>query len=122
MTVDLQQTFLRFHGWEYRRSDGRVGHRMIGVPTMLPDDTGRRSGARRTNVLVYAEAAERYVVVPSNFGSDQHPAWQLDLRAQPQGELQVARASTAACATVEEQVAPEHARRWRLVDDQNHNR
>jgi hypothetical protein len=81
MTVDPQQTFLRFHGWEYRRSDGRVGHRMIGVLTRLPDNTGRRSGARRTNVLVYAEAADSYVVVLSNFGSDQRHAWQLDLRA-----------------------------------------
>ena len=45
---------LRLHEALYKRTDGRIGHRMIGVPTLLLRTTGRRSGATRTNSLVYA--------------------------------------------------------------------
>ncbi|HVB52997.1 MAG TPA: nitroreductase/quinone reductase family protein [Candidatus Acidoferrales bacterium] len=122
MTLNVQQTFLRFHGWAYQRTNGRIGHHMIGVPTLLLDTTGRRSGARRTNALVYAQDGVGYVVVASKGGSDQPPAWLLNLRAQPQVEIQVARARRAARAAVVERGEPEYARLWRLVNDRNHQR
>lgn len=43
---------LRLHESLYKATDGRVGHRMVGVPTLLLRTTGRRSGATRTNALV----------------------------------------------------------------------
>jgi hypothetical protein len=39
---------------------------MIGVPTLLLRTAGRRSGATRTNALVYARDGNDYVVVASN--------------------------------------------------------
>jgi hypothetical protein len=38
---------------------------MIGVPTPLLRTTGRRSGATRTNGLVYARDGDNYLVVAS---------------------------------------------------------
>lgn len=57
---------LRFHEQLYKRTDGRVGHHMVGVPTLLLRTTGRRSGATRTNGLVYARDGDDYLVVASN--------------------------------------------------------
>src|SRR5438067_1853483 len=77
---------LRLHEALYKRTDGRVGHRMIGVPTLLLRTTGRRSGATRTNGLVYARDGDDYLVVASNGGADRAPAWLHNLRANPHVE------------------------------------
>jgi len=49
---------LQLHERLYKRTDGRIGHRMIGVPTLLLSTVGRRSGVIRTNALVYARDGE----------------------------------------------------------------
>ena len=58
-------------------------HRMIGVPTLLLDTTGARSGKTRTNALVYARDGEDYLLVASNGGSDRPPAWLHNLPCTP---------------------------------------
>lgn len=92
------------------------------MPTLLLGTTGRRSGTRRTAALVYARDGSSYVVVASNDGSDQPPAWLLNLRDKPQVELQVARVRMAAEWAVVERGDPGYERLWRLVNEQNHNR
>src|ERR671933_494134 len=59
---------LRVHERLYVATDGRVGHRMIGVPTLLLRSVGRRSGKTRTNALVYARDGADYLIVASNGG------------------------------------------------------
>ena len=44
-----------------------------GVPTLLLRSTGRRSGARRCNALVYATDGADYILVASNGGADRSP-------------------------------------------------
>src|ERR687888_974531 len=82
---------LRLHQRLYVGSDGRLGHGMLGVPTLLLRTTGRRSGSTRTNALVYARDGDDYLVVPSNGGADQAPAWLHNLKANPEVEVQVGR-------------------------------
>src|SRR5215210_8810144 len=89
MSVTAQ--VLKVHERIYKATDGRVGHGMIGVPTLLLRTTGRRSGATRTNGLVYARDGDDYLVVASKGGSDQAPAWLHNLRANPEVEVQVGR-------------------------------
>ncbi len=122
LSVSLQNAFLRFHGWAYQRSDGRVGHRMIGVPTLLLETTGRRSGRPRINALVYARDGSAYVLVASNGGSDKPPAWLLNLRSQHQVQIQVGRNRRPARAVVVEHGEVEYDRLWRLVNQANHDR
>jgi F420H(2)-dependent quinone reductase len=95
---------------------------MIGVPTLLLRTTGRRSGATRTNALVYARDGENYVVVASNGGADQPPAWLYNVQAKPEVQLQVARKRENASARVIERSDPEYERLWRLVNENNHDR
>ena len=51
---------------------------------------GRRSGeARMTLLTCFVDEEGRRVVVASNAGSDRHPAWFLNLEAQPTAEIVV---------------------------------
>jgi deazaflavin-dependent oxidoreductase (nitroreductase family) len=118
----LFTTTLRVHEFLYVRSDGLIGHRVLGVPTLLLRTTGRRSGRTRTNALVYASDGERYLVVPSNGGADRAPGWLHNLRAQPSVEVQTGRRRRKATASVIEPGDPEFSGLWKVVNDNNGNR
>ena len=113
---------LRLHEKLYVRSDGRIGHHMIGVPTLLLRTTGRRSGATRTNGLVYARDGDDYLVVPSNGGADQAPAWLHNVRASPEVEVQVARERRKGTARIVEPSDPSYDRLWKIVNENNRDR
>jgi deazaflavin-dependent oxidoreductase (nitroreductase family) len=118
----LTSQFLRLQQWVLIRSDGRVGHRMSGVPTLLLRTTGRRSGATRTNGLVYARDGDDYLVVASNGGSDRAPSWLYNLRAKSEVGIQVRRDRLTGTARVIEPSDPDYARLWRIVNENNRDR
>ena len=120
--MSITSQVLRVHEKLYVASDGRVGHKMIGVPTLLLRTTGRRSGASRTNGLVYARDGADYLVVPSNGGADRAPAWLHNLQADPAVEIQVGRDRQPATARVIEQSDPDFERLWAAVNDNNKDR
>ena len=118
----VQSGFLRFHQAVYQGTGGTIGHRMIGVPTLLLTSVGRRSGKRRTAALVYAKDADSFVVVASNGGADLPPGWLHNVKAEPAVEVQLGRRRLDAVAEV---IGPNDARYaalWRLVNDRNHGR
>lgn len=82
---------LTAHQRIYRWSGGWLGHRMLGVPTLLLTTCGRRTGQRRTVALVYARDGKDLLVVASNGGRDRAPAWLLNLEASSGGQAQVKR-------------------------------
>jgi deazaflavin-dependent oxidoreductase (nitroreductase family) len=114
--------FMRLHEALYIRTDGRVGRRMIGVPTLLLRTTGRRSGLPRTATLVYAEEGDRYILVASNHGWDRPPAWFVNLQAQPRVNVQVGRVHMNGVASVVTSDDPDYLRLWGLVNAVNHDR
>jgi len=118
----LQAGVLRLHQRVYQSTGGRVGHRLIGVPTLLLHTTGRRSGLRRTSALVYALDGPAYLVVASNGGSDSPPGWLANVRAQPAVEMQVGPKVRKASAVVVGRDDPDYERVWRLVNDNNRQR
>jgi deazaflavin-dependent oxidoreductase (nitroreductase family) len=120
--VGITGQVLRLHEQLYKRSDGRIGHRMIGVPTLLLRTTGRRSGAIRTTAQVYARDGNDYVVVASNGGADRPPAWLYNLRANPDVEIQIARERRKGTARLVEPADPDYGRLWAVVNDNNHDR
>jgi deazaflavin-dependent oxidoreductase (nitroreductase family) len=113
---------LAIHQQLYERSGGRIGHHMLGTPTLLLRTTGRRSGAQRTNALVYLADNGNYVVVASKGGDDHPPAWLLNLTAEPSVEVQLGRERRAATARVLEQGQEDYERLWRLVNENNSGR
>ncbi len=113
---------LRVHAQLYERTDGRVGHGMLGVPTLLLRSTGRRSGATRTNALVYARDDTDYLVVASNGGADRPPAWLHNVTAHPDVEIQIGRERRRGRARIVEPSDPSYERLWKLVNENNRDR
>ena len=120
--MSLTSQMLRLHQAIYERTDGRLGHRTIGVPTLLLRTTGRRSGATRTNGLVYARDGDAYLVVASNGGADSHPAWLHNVRAKPDVEIQIERERRKGTARVIEPSDPDYDRLWKVVNENNRDR
>ena len=79
----------KLHRWMYRMTGGLLGQSSSVGPMLLLTTTGRRSGQPRTVPLLYMEDGARFVVVGSNGGRPQPPAWLLNLTANPSGEVQV---------------------------------
>jgi len=120
--MSISSAFLRFHQAVYERTDGRLGHRLIGVPSLILRTTGRRTGKTRVAVLAYGSDEGRYVVVASNGGQDQPPAWLHNVRANPEVSIQVGRRRAAARARIVESGDADYPRLWHLVNEVNHGR
>jgi deazaflavin-dependent oxidoreductase (nitroreductase family) len=120
--MSITGQILQIHEQLYKRTDGRIGHRMMGVPTLLLRTTGRRSGATRTNSLVYAREDGDYLLVASNGGADRPPAWLHNLRANPEVEIQIARERRKGTAKVVEPTDPDYDHLWSVVNENNHDR
>jgi len=120
--VGITSLVLRVHGKVYAGTNGRIGHKILGVPTLLLHTTGRRSGLTRTNSLVYATDGDKLVVVPSNGGADKPPAWLHNLKADPSVELQTGPERRKATARVVERGDPDFDRLWKLVNENNKDR
>ncbi len=81
--------FGKEHVERYRATDGKEGHEWQGTVTLLLTTKGRKSGEQRTTPLIYGRAGDAYLVVASKGGSDEPPAWFLNLEADPDVEVQV---------------------------------
>lgn len=83
------------------------------APTLLLTTIGRRTGLARRTPLIYGRDGGRYVVVASAGGQPTHPAWYLNLSADPRVRVQVrgerfdGRARTA--------TPPERERLWPVM-------
>ena len=95
--------FVPLHRCLLRLSRGRVLGRLEGLGVLTLETRGRRTGRRRSSPLLYFEFDDSgdFVVVGSNYGQDHHPAWYLNLAADPEvcietgGRRFAARARTA---------------------------
>jgi deazaflavin-dependent oxidoreductase (nitroreductase family) len=80
--------FSTLHRGAYRLSGGRLGTRFRGEPAILLTTTGRRTGEPRTWPLLALREGDAYIVAASNGGHDRHPAWYLNLEADPEVTIQ----------------------------------
>jgi deazaflavin-dependent oxidoreductase (nitroreductase family) len=75
----------------YRLTGGLIGHHIGPLPVLLLDHKGRRSGKQRTTPLLYVKDRDDLAVIASKGGSPKHPAWFLNLQANPDTVVQVGR-------------------------------
>src|SRR3954449_3957318 len=88
--TDSPVSWVAEHTQRYLESGGEDGHEgRPGVPTLLLTTTGRKSGVKRRTALIYGRDTADYVVVASKGGAPEHPAWSLNLEANPEVEIQV---------------------------------
>jgi len=81
----------RVHRFLYQASGGWIGHRAPGFRFLLLGCRGRKTGREYVTPLLYVSDGERFVVVGSNAGDASDPSWWKNLRANPEGWVQVGR-------------------------------
>lgn len=95
----------------YRLTRGRVGGKVGKGPVLLLTTTGRKSGEPRTAPVLYLADGDRFVVINTNAGNAKVPAWSLNLRADPDAEVEVKGKRTQVRARLAE--GEERADLWR---------
>lgn len=83
--------FVPVHRFLFRLSGGRLLDRLEGTEVLILVTKGRKSGKQRISPLLYFrfEEAGDLVVVASNYGQDHHPAWYLNVVADPNVVVEV---------------------------------
>jgi len=109
------ERFTDAHTAAYKLSHGRIGGKAYGVPIVLVESVGRKSGKQRTHPLLGGEDGDNLVLIASKGGTDRHPAWYHNLQANPEttawwkGEKRQVRARDA--------TGEERDRLWRMMAD-----
>jgi deazaflavin-dependent oxidoreductase (nitroreductase family) len=110
------------HVARYEATDGLEGHAWNDTQTLLLTTIGRQSGEPRVSPLIYDLHRGDYVVVASKGGAPEHPAWYLNIQANPEVEVQVlgdrfkAHARTAT-PEERERIWPKMAAEWPDYDN-----
>ena len=79
----------RAHRFWWRVSGGRIGAKVAGLRVLELITTGRTSGEQRSVLLNYLEHRGGYIVVGSNAGADEPPAWWRNLEATPAARVRI---------------------------------
>lgn len=77
------------HVKRYRETDGAEGYEWRGTQCLLLTTIGRKSKQARTMPLIFGYDGDTPVIVASKGGAPQHPAWYLNLKENPEVEVQI---------------------------------
>ncbi len=98
---------------EFRANAGKVGGNFAGAPMLLLTTKGAKSGLERVTPLVHTRDGDNLVIIASFAGAPKHPAWFLNIQANPAITVEIGTEKFAAQATI-----PEGAERERLYKAQ----
>jgi deazaflavin-dependent oxidoreductase (nitroreductase family) len=91
---DVKDMFARYlnvlHRAIIKGTGGRIGGTGFGMPVVIHTTTGRKSGKERETMLTTpVHDDNRVVLVASYGGDDRHPAWFLNVRDNPDVQLEM---------------------------------
>lgn len=109
----LMEFFWRTHPALYRATGGLIGGRITGNPILLLTTQGRRTGQPRTKALAYLDQGDSCVVIASYAGEPKHPAWWLNLEANPEATVQ--RGKTVTRMRARQAEGEERERLWAAI-------
>lgn len=102
------------HVRRYQETDGEVGHIWReGSTVLILTTTTRKTGRQYSTPLIYGRDGDRFLLVASKGGADEHPDWYLNLVANPEVQVQVKGDRFAARARTAD--ADEKARLWPVM-------
>jgi F420H(2)-dependent quinone reductase len=113
---------LRIHDVVYQKTNGWIGHRTLGIPSLLLHTVGAKTGTARTASLIYARDGEDYLIVASKSGGPKSPGWYHNLKANPNVEINVGPKRFGVTARPVLPADPDYARLWQIVNKNNSNR
>ena len=96
---------------EFRANGGKVTGMFAEEPLLLLTTTGAKSGQKRTNPLVHTTDGDRVVIIASFGGAPKHPAWFLNIQANPEVTIELPGETFTANAII-----PEGEERQRIYD------
>jgi len=112
----------RIHDAVYQKTNGWIGHRTLGVPSLLLHTVGAKTGTARTTSLSYARDGGNYLIVASKGGYPKAPGWYHNLKANPSVEINVGPKRFGVTAKPVLPDDPDYARLWQIVNKNNSNR
>lgn len=113
MNQTLMHTIGVIHRGLYRLTNGSVGANLGGRPMVLLTTKGRKSGKQRTIPLQYMMDGDNIIVVASNGGNVNHPAWWHNIRASGDVTVQIGKKKMRAQAETANE--DERARLWPIL-------
>ena len=113
---------LRIHDAVYQKTNGWIGHRTLGIPSLLLHTVGAKTGVARTASLTYARDGGNYLIVASKGGDPKAPGWYHNLKANPNVEINVGPKRFGVTARPVLPADPDYARLWQIVNKNNSNR
>jgi F420H(2)-dependent quinone reductase len=119
---NLLPPVLRAHDAMYQKTNGWIGHRTLGVPSLLLHTVGAKTGQARTTSLTYARDGNDYVIVASKGGDPRAPGWYHNLRKNPNVEINVGPKRFGVTAKPVLPDDPDYGRLWQIVNKNNGNR
>ncbi|HEY0602734.1 MAG TPA: nitroreductase family deazaflavin-dependent oxidoreductase [Herpetosiphonaceae bacterium] len=87
--IQFQRFITGLHTRIFRLSGGKLGGRMAGCPVLLLTTKGRKTGKERVTPLLYIPDNDNFVLIASNGGVPNHPAWYWNMQANREVEVQV---------------------------------
>ncbi len=106
----VARIFNGLHRGVYKLSRGRFGGKIAGGAIILLRTTGRKSGKQRECPLIAGDHTDGWVIVASFSGHDEHPAWYLNLEADPAATVTLGNVETPVRARATE--GEERAALW----------
>jgi len=119
---NLLPAVLRVHDAVYQKTNGWIGHRTLGIPSLLLHTVGAKTGQARTASLTYARDGGNYLIVASKGGDPKAPGWYHNLKADPNVEINVGPKRFGVTAKPVLPDDPDYARLWQIVNKNNANR
>ena len=119
---NLLPSVLRVHDAVYQKTNGWIGHRTLGIPSLLLHTVGAKTGTARTASLTYARDGGNYLIVASKGGDPKAPGWYHNLRADPNVEINVGPKRFGVTAKPVLPDDPDYARLWQIVNKNNSDR
>jgi F420H(2)-dependent quinone reductase len=119
---DVLPRIFRIHDAVYQKTNGWIGHRTLGVPSLLLHTVGAKTGAARTTSLSYARDGGNYLIVASKGGYPKAPGWYHNLKANPSVEINVGPKRFGVTAKPVLPDDADYARLWQIVNENNSNR
>jgi F420H(2)-dependent quinone reductase len=119
---NLLPAVLRVHDAVYQKTNGWIGHRTLGIPSLLLHTVGAKTGQARTASLTYARDGGNYLVVASKGGDPKAPGWYHNLKADPNVEINVGPKRFGVTAKPVLPDDPDYGRLWQIVNKNNGDR
>jgi deazaflavin-dependent oxidoreductase (nitroreductase family) len=116
MTSSDENLYGEEHVRVYRETGGERGYFWRrGTEILLLNTTGRKTGEPRTKPLIHRVDGDRWILVASDGGAPDDPAWMKNLEADPDVTIEVRDEEIPVHASVA--LGEERERLWKLMTE-----